>query len=340
MKVTVRIIKLYNSTTIIFKLHNRHNEIIEHQQSNMFSYPDYYEKLINHKIIEDNKTYTVDKEFIDKLQNAKKKLSYDNIFTTNENFESISTVNIHTVLSTDCILHNKKTNKEYNCVFVRSECCAAQDYCEGISVECRLTCLNISLNYVDFLQIGNNIYSYNFLKNIIPCCIDIVDNTNKCYFINYTNLKSRVSNYYEGNVTRYFIYYNTYPEPWKDINYLAQTIDKIYNLCNNKQIVNENEILPFIRTNIYLYFYNRINKLLPIIPTPFLRKNFDYMLDFYRQIRQFSEEQLKTTSPKFPDYVYFMSLKEDLMQAVYHPKRLVYYMSRYNYCINEETYLD
>jgi len=41
--------------------------------------------------------------------------------------------------------------------------------------------------------------------------------------------------------------------------------------------------------------------------------------------------------PQHPNEI---SLCEELMRHVYHPKRLVYYMSEYNYDINYDIYLN
>jgi hypothetical protein len=351
MKVTVKIFKKPDDVNIIFMLHNQHQEVIEHRHSLMFpglKIYNYYQDLVDKKVIENNKVYEINNEFLQKLQDVKKVCTYDNIFITHKNlngrhnnFELVENVNIHTILSTNCILHDKTKNIKYNCGFINQRNSAAKDFCEGLPIDCHLIVSNITPIYVDFFEIGNNIYSYYFLRKTIPYCVEINHITNTCYFIDrdYVYISLNINIYYTGkNVTRYFIYDDA-SSPWKDHNFLAQALDKIYNLCNNKKIINENRFLRFIRKNIYEYFQKKINIPLPTLEKPLLSTDLESTFDNYTQIRYFSEKELEEFNLTLPDTVYYISFKEELMQKVYHPQRLVYYMSKYNYCINEEKFI-
>jgi len=348
MKVAVKIFKKHNTINIIFTLDNEHQEVIEHRHSLMFSglknyNYNYYQRLVDSKVIENNKIYEINSEFLKKIQDVKKVCVYDNIFITNNrhNFELVENVNIHTILCTNCVLHDTSKNIKYNCGFISHRQHAPKDFCGGLPIDSHLNVSNVTQIYVAFFEIGNNIYSDFFLRKTIPYCVEINYITNTCYFIDndyvYIGLNTKI--YDTGkNVTRYFIYDDS-TLPSKDYNFLAQALDKVYNLCNNKKIINENRFLKFIRKNIYEYFFMRINQPMPTLNKPLLNTNLENTFNKYTQLRYFSENELEEFNLTLPETVYYISLKEELMQKVYHPQRLVYYMSKFNYCINEEKFV-
>ena len=83
----------------------------------------------------------------------------------------------------------------------------------------------------------------------------------------------------------------------------------------------------------------RINQPMPTLNKPLLNTNLENTFNKYTQLRYFSENELEEFNLTLPETVYYISLKEELMQKVYHPQRLVYYMSKFNYCINEEKFV-
>lgn len=332
--VKIKIISLIQ-IIIILKFDDKYCEEIEHDSLQMFPYKpvcEYYKRLIDNKIIENGKTYTVDKAFITKLQNCKNIIHLDNINTTYSdkifhNFEISKNMDIKNILCTDTIIIDNYNSKSYACdLFYTTNKSSIGE--NNSSYELILSNQN---KFIKFMIINNTAFSIKYLYNIIPYIIDIFNNewcflyNDECFMFRSVKL---TRTYYNNSITRHYIRdkYTSkthFDDNNIDIYLINSAINRIDTICNSKKINNKKLEFDNLRKVVYNYFANRItNKISVFVDKKNLTINMIKNINLYENYIKLYE-------------TYSISLKEELVQFVFHPRRLTYYLENYNFDINE-----
>lgn len=310
MKVTVYINKHPNNNiNIRMILDDEYSTVLDHDSNNMFPSIErhgfnYYKNLVDNKIIEDSKSYVVNNNFLNKLKSVKNVISFERIFIANEEYvkedvsddkDNVNQDTIHSVLCNDTILYDKYNNKKYTCDFVEKENDKLYVY---------------NFKYLNFLILGNYLFESKFIRKHVPYCVDITK-ANDCYELNRVYSYIGIINHKTLSYLKERIYvYDDNSKPTTDIISLITAINEYYSILNTKNLKGSCDLSNIIDV-IKFYYSNKINE---CIPVP------DYTVEV----------------PKYsPIPLIYLSLKEELIQKIFHPTRLIHYLEDYEYDIGE-----
>lgn len=320
---------------ITLKFNNEYSEEIEHDSLQMFPYKavcEYYKRLIDNKIIENGKIYTVDNAFLEKLQSCKNIINIDNIITTYSDktlakFEIIKNMDIKNILCTDTIIIDNYNGKSYACdiFYITNKSSIGQNNSSYELILCNEN------KFMKFLVINNVAFCIKYLYNIIPYIIDVFNNercllyNDDCFMFRYAKLTKLYSNSYVNRhvIRDKFTSNNYFDDNNIDIFSINNIINRIDSICNSKKINNKKCEFDYLRKVVYNYFAGRITNKISVFVD---KKNLS--IDMIKNINLY-ENYIKLYE------TFDISLKEELVQSVFHPRRLSYYLDNYNFDINE-----
>jgi hypothetical protein len=196
---------------------------------------EYIEKLIENKVIENNKIYNIyDKSFVKKLNKYKNKikiiLSSKNIKKINEKWYKNDTNIIDLLFSNNTIINNKY----YSCK-IKSETYNKRYLYLG---DCSLYL------HINFIKINNIVYDEDYLREYIPYLIEVNDN-NEYYIINrdyeYIGLNTKCINRTDNISWKRVYIFNDGNKPWVNNKNLLEYNMKLKDLIKDKVCLNINE---------------------------------------------------------------------------------------------------
>lgn len=208
----------------IFTIDIRHDEYLK----------GYVEKLIENKVIENNKIYNIyNKSFIKKVNKYKNKikiiLSSKNIKIINEEWYKNDTNIIELLFSNNTIINNK-----YYACKIKSEISNKKYLYLG---DCSLSL------HINFIKINNIVYDEDYLREYIPYLIE-VNSDNEYYIINrdYEYIGLNTGYIKTNNISWKRIYiYDDGKKPWSNTKTFIEYKTKLKDLIKNKVCLNMNE---------------------------------------------------------------------------------------------------
>lgn len=197
--------------------------------------------LINRQILK-NDTICDYNKIVKKIESCKKKKKYEEIFMLkdDENELELSTTELCNILSYDTILIDKKNTKNYNVSLYQEHSKTHFD----IQTPFTQGCLNTNYNVHSFMKISNKLIHRNFLRKMLPYCLEINNTSNEVYLVNrdyeYINLNTKcLSDLTEDydNFEREYLY-DDGSNPWYSVDNYKKVVEKFNNFCLDKRIIN------------------------------------------------------------------------------------------------------